>query len=247
MCTKRAFSVVFIFIFLFACTGCDGLYVNADHTSALRINEVVSSNTRSLVDEALGTPDWIELYNASASPNDLTGYGLTDNPKAPHKWTFPSVTIPAGGYLIVYATKADGALCTGFGLSRGGDSLCLSDRYYTLLDYVEIPALESDISFARGKDGAFGYCAAPTPGSENVAEIVLDPALLTFDSGSGRLTLSEVVPHNASCADAYEKYPAWAEVQNSSDAPILLSEYYLTDDAEDAFKWHLPDLSLIHI
>lgn len=241
MCTKRAFSVVFIFIFLFACTGCDGLYVNADHTSALRINEVVSSNTRSLVDEALGTPDWIELYNASASPIDLTGYGLTDNPKAPHKWTFPSVTIPAGGYLIVYATKADGALCTGFGLSRGGDSLCLSDKYYTLLDYVEIPALESDISFARGKDGAFGYCAAPTPGSENVAEIVLDPALLTFDSGSGRLTLSEVVPHNASCADAYGKYPAWAEVQNSSDAPILLSEYYLTDDAEDAFKWHLPD------
>ena len=143
VCTKRAFSVVFIFIFLFACTGCDGLYVNADHTSALRINEVVSSNTRSLVDEALGTPDWIELYNASASPIDLTGYGLTDNPKAPHKWTFPSVTIPAGGYLIVYATKADGALCTGFGLSRGGDSLCLSDKYYTPLDYVEIPALES--------------------------------------------------------------------------------------------------------
>lgn len=196
VCTKRAFSVVFIFILLFACAGCDGLYVNADHTSALCINEVVSSNTRSLVDEALGTPDWIELYNASASPIDLTGYGLTDNPKAPHKWTFPSVTIPAGGYLIVYATKADGALCTGFGLSRGGDSLCLSDKYYTLLDYVEIPALESDISFARGKDGTFGYCAAPTPGSENVAEIVSDPALLTFDSGSGGLTLSEVVPRN---------------------------------------------------
>ena len=151
MCTKRAFSVVFIFIFLFACTGCDGLYVNADHTSALRINEVVSSNTRSLVDEALGTPDWIELYNASASPIDLTGYGLTDNPKAPHKWTFPSVTIPAGGYLIVYATKADGALCTGFGLSRGGDSLCLSDKYYTLLDYVEIPHLKATYPLPVGK------------------------------------------------------------------------------------------------
>ena len=158
---KCASCAILSAILLLAFSGCDGLYVNADHTAALRINEVVSSNTRSLVDDALGTPDWIELYNDTSSAIDLTGYGLTDNPKEPHKWTFPSVTIPAGGYLVVYATKAEGDFCTGFGLSRSGDSLCLSDKYYTLLDSVELPALDTDISYARTEDGSFGYCASP--------------------------------------------------------------------------------------
>ena len=244
MLLKCAFCAILAVALLLACAGCDGLYANADHTSGLRINEVVSSNARSLVDETLGTPDWIELYNASASPINLSGYGLTDNPKEPHKWTFPDVTIPAGGYLVVYATKAEGTLCTGFGLSRSGDSLCLSDKYYTLLDYIDLPALERDVSYARGADGAFGYCASPTPGAENTAQIVPAPSLLAFESGGGVLAISEVLPNNVSYPDAFGNYPAWAELWNVSDTPVLLSEYYLSDDAEDASKWRLPDAVL---
>ena len=37
---------------------------------SLVVNEIVSSNKRSLTDEALGTPDWIELYNAGTAPLD---------------------------------------------------------------------------------------------------------------------------------------------------------------------------------
>ena len=244
MLFKRANCAILSAILLLAFSGCDGLYVNADHTAALRINEVVSSNTRSLIDDALGTPDWIELYNDTSSAIDLTGYGLTDNPKEPHKWTFPSVTIPAGGYLVVYATKAEGEFCTGFGLSRSGDSLCLSDKYYTLLDSVELPALETDISYARTEDGSFGYCASPTPNAANTTEIVSDPSLLMPSSNAAAAAITEVVPNNAAFADSYGNCSAWAEIKNTSDMPLQLSEYYLTDDPEDAFKWRCPDAVL---
>ena len=51
----------------------------AEDGGALVINEVVSSNRRCLVDSAVGTPDWIELYNGTDEDINLAGYGLSDN------------------------------------------------------------------------------------------------------------------------------------------------------------------------
>jgi hypothetical protein len=44
------------------------------------------------------TGDWVELYNASNSPVSMLGWRLADQR---HEWTFPAVTIPAKGYLVV--------------------------------------------------------------------------------------------------------------------------------------------------
>ena len=139
---------------------------------ALTVNEVCTVNHQSLVSETLDSPDWVELYNGSNRALNLKGYGLTDNPKQSYKYTLPDVTVEAGGYLIIYFTGGSEAadndpLCTGFGLSRYGESLLLVDANYNLLDSVEVPSLEPDVSYARAEDGSWGYAVIPTPGEAN--------------------------------------------------------------------------------
>ena len=143
----------------------------------LRINEVCTANHQCLTAGELGTPDWVELYNGSNTAVNLSGYGITDNVKQSYKFTLPEVTIEPGEYLLLYFVGGSEAadnepLATGFGLSRYGETLLLVDSNYTLIDSVEVPALESDVSFARSADGTWGYCVLPTPGEENGEDLV---------------------------------------------------------------------------
>ena len=145
--------------------------------STLLINEVCSVNHQSLVSEALGTPDWVELHNGSKKAVKLKGYGLTDNPKQSYKYVLPDLTLGPGEYLLVYFTGGSEAadndpLCTGFGLSRYGESLLLVDANYNVLDSVEVPTLEADVSYARTADNSWGYAVIPTPGEANGEDII---------------------------------------------------------------------------
>ena len=71
------------------------------------INEVMTANSRTLLDENGDSPDWIELYNPGAAPVRLTGYGLSDDPALPFKWTFRDATIEPGSFLLVFASGKD--------------------------------------------------------------------------------------------------------------------------------------------
>ena len=165
----------------------------------LIINEVVSSNRHSLIDPAAGSPDWIELYNASDSAINLAGYGLSDNVRKLYKYTFPDVTIEAGEYLIVYAAENNGVTktdvpCTGFGLSKNGDSLYLCDGFFEIVQEITVPALLTDASYARRDNGTYGYCASPTPGAANTTEILDSLDSLYAETGDGALYITEVQP-----------------------------------------------------
>jgi hypothetical protein len=76
----------------------------------IRISEFVASNTQShpdLVDFS-DYPDWIELENSTSAPVSLAGWYLSDDPKKPFRWTFPSTAVlPAKGHLIVWADGED--------------------------------------------------------------------------------------------------------------------------------------------
>ena len=153
------------------------MQVEEHRGGALILNEICTANHKSLVSEKLGTPDWVELYNGTTKPLNLKGYGLTDNPKQSYKYVLPDVTVEPNGYLIIYFTGGSEAadsdpLCTGFGLSRYGEDLLLVDANYNLLDSVEVPALEADVSYARMSDGSWGYAVIPTPGQANGEDII---------------------------------------------------------------------------
>ena len=83
--------------FLFCC------FLSIQSTAQIRINEITPSNNGCFTDEYNSYPDWIEIYNAGTASVNLKGYGLSDNTSQPLKWTFPSVSLPAGGFLVVVA------------------------------------------------------------------------------------------------------------------------------------------------
>ena len=58
-------------------------------------------------DEDGAREDWIELYNPTAAAVNLAGWRITDDPQDTAKWVFPSRTIAAGGYLVLFGSQKD--------------------------------------------------------------------------------------------------------------------------------------------
>ena len=69
-----------------------------------KINEASNSNGNSILLPNGDSPDWIEIYNASSSSANISGYGLSDDPSNLMKWVFPAVTIGSQNFLTVFAT-----------------------------------------------------------------------------------------------------------------------------------------------
>src|SRR5882724_8918163 len=76
--------------------------------SALPIlTEFVALNNNGLQDENGDHSDWVEVFNPGSVDLNLNGYSLSDDPAALGKWHFPAVTVPSGGYLVVFADSKD--------------------------------------------------------------------------------------------------------------------------------------------
>ena len=138
----------------------------------LFINEVMSANILTIQDEDEDYPDWIEIYNASVSPMNLHGYGLSDDPSQPFKWSFPESTINSGEYLIVFASGKDRShprFHTNFKIKSAGEPILLTSPSGILIDYVESGYIPLDISRGRMPDGGteWVYFPEPTPDHEN--------------------------------------------------------------------------------
>lgn len=136
---------------------------------AVCINEVVAANNTGITDEYGDHPDWIEFYNGDAADVDLEGYWLSDDPGSPSRWIFPSAVIPAGGYLIVFASDRDVDLHTNFKISSSGETLLLSDPSGIEIDRFATGELEADFSRGRLPDGGEvqRLFHIPTPGASN--------------------------------------------------------------------------------
>ena len=141
------------------------------------INEVMASNDSAYgvqldEDPELEYPDWFELHNISNSPVNLEGWTISD---AGASWVFPSVNVPANGYLVVAASDRNRTdttpLQTNFKLSSEGDTLKLTNPEGFIADeYGAMPQQFADNSFGRPNDnGTPTYLATSTPGATNSA------------------------------------------------------------------------------
>jgi len=74
----------------------------------LYISEFMAVNDSALMDQDCQYSDWIEIINAGQTTADLTGWYLTDDPAVPDKWAFPSVQLPVGRMLTVFASGRTG-------------------------------------------------------------------------------------------------------------------------------------------
>ena len=140
---------------------------------AVLINELMAAGQSVLAAEDGTYPDWLELHNPDESPIHLAGWHLTDDSAEPQKWTLPAVTIPAGGYLVVFVSGKDrapaaGPLHTSFRLKSGGEFIGLTRPDGTLAASFDYPVQMPDVSF----DGT-NFLEQPTPGAANAAPLAI--------------------------------------------------------------------------
>jgi hypothetical protein len=139
------------------------------------INEAMASNDTAYgvqldADPQLEYPDWFELHNVTNNPVNLLGWTVSDTSAS---WVFPSVIVPANGFLIVAASDNDRTdttpLQTNFKLSSLGDALRLTNPEGFVADeYGVLPQQFTDNSYGRpNNSGAPTYLASSTPGETN--------------------------------------------------------------------------------
>ena len=237
---KNAFALVAIALFAEAATAAvptSTATVTAATTPALRINEVLAANTRT--PNATTFPDLIELFNAGPSAADLGGRSLTDDPALPRKYVFPAGTsIPAGGYLVVYADTATTlpGLHTGFALDAEGDQVRLHDTTANggaVLDSIAFGFQIPDQSISRTGVGANLWALTdPSFGGANGTALALgSPAALKLNEWAGKITFR--LDHDL------------IELFNPAAAPVALGGVRLTDDVTRPNRFVLPQLSFI--
>jgi hypothetical protein len=176
---------------------------------AVVINEFLAWNWNNIADEDGDYEDWIELYNPSPSPVPLAGYTLTDSSTQPAKWTFPAVSIPGYGYLLVWAsnknrTQVGLPLHTNFRLENRGEFIGLYNPSATLVDSITFGRQYQDASYGRKPDGSatWLFFTVPTPGTSNNAAtaapgFAADPVFTPsagFYSGGILVQLSSATP-----------------------------------------------------
>jgi hypothetical protein len=141
------------------------------------ISEFCADNEDTLEDENGDSSDWIEIYNGSPTPANLSGWYLTDSDILPQRWAFPEVMVPAYGYLTVYASGKNRAnpafpLHTNFSLSKTAGYLALVKPDNSAASSFTYGAQAADVSYGLLADGfggySSGYLETPTPGTTNL-------------------------------------------------------------------------------
>ena len=128
--------------------------------SQIRISEFLAQNDGLTRDQDGDSPDWIELHNNSAAAVSLAGWRLTDAGTNLSKWTFPAVSIPANGYLLVFASGKNRAvsgaeLHTNFQLEDSGGFLALVDPAGAIVHSYQYGSQRANVSFGiAGSSGA---------------------------------------------------------------------------------------------
>ena len=156
----------------------------------LIISEVQPANAGELLDDDGHCPDWIELWNASAEPLEVTGWYLTDDPHELDKWEFPALVVSAGERIVVFASGKDSddidELHTNFKLAQEGDYLALvfADGQTVLQElFVGMPAGAHGQSFDTTTSEPRPL-VAPTPGEMNseISQGTVKPVTLSHES-----------------------------------------------------------------
>lgn len=220
----------------------DGYYVTYANSK--------STNSERPYDADLGS--WIEIYNRSDSPVDLTGFSLTDNERKPRKWVFPDGTSIAGkGYLVLQmegslpregqsekdVTADQRKYLLNFDLTATGETLLLYDAEGTMIDRVIVPESRSCVSYGRDASGAWKLFDKPTEGGANDANgrgIYCEAATADTHSGiyKGIQTVNITVPegcyatYTLSCGKENDPVKTTAPTEKSDrvSGPIAIKE-----------------------
>lgn len=207
--------------------------------AGVRINELMAANRTQLMDEDGDWSDWLELYNASPEPVDMTGCALSDDDVNQRKWVFPALTLQPGEYRVIFASGKDRRgeeLHANFKLSTGGESVRLYDPRGNVLSWVEYDALAPELSLSRLPDGGWTTELRPTPGYENTEAGAREALTLVTDNAYD-LYINEIM----SCGSGDD----WLEIHNAGAKPVDMAGMGLSDSTKHPRRWQFPEGAVI--
>ncbi len=225
-----------------------GTIVSTDIASTgnihFKITEVMSSNRIAFPDETGAFPDWIELTNTDSEPINIHGYGLSDR-EDKILFIFPDIVLNPQEHILVFASDrnqnlAGSPLHANFKISSTGENLFLFGPDGISYASLSVPAMESDKSYTWIGNDTYIITDQYTPGYDNTQE-----GYTAFRSSTvlqaGSLIINEVCASSiTTLADEDGEYPDWIEIHNTSNIPIDLSNYALTDSSDTLVKWRFP-------
>ncbi len=126
-------------------------------SSQVKINEVCSRNASVLYDEDNDNEDWLELYNAGASPVNLQGYFLSDDASQLDKWSLPNFTIQPAFFITIFASGKDRKQT----VNHWETVVYAEDTWKYIVPSSEVDSTWNQVSFNDGSwlsgAGGFGY------------------------------------------------------------------------------------------
>lgn len=150
-----------ILIIIIALLGCAASSY-AQGRRGLRINEVMVANDTSMVDDFGEHHAWVELFNSTYGPLEISSVFITDDKANPKKYPVPlgdvNTEIPTRQHVLFWADGAPskGTFHMSFTLKPGEENwIGVYDADgKTLIDEVVVPAtLKANQSYARKEDG----------------------------------------------------------------------------------------------
>jgi len=223
------------------------------YDSPVWINEYMSDNEYTLIDEDGDFSDWIEVYNSGDTAVNLEGYGLSDDPDNLLKWQFPPLVLQPGQYVLVFASGKDRRdpfgpyLHTNFKLKNGEEILFFSNEKGQILDQLVLQETRDGVSYGRDlvHSQEWLYFTSPTPAGPNTTQGFESLPQEGFITSTKELLLSEAMALNQSAlADGDGEYPDWIEITNQGPEPIDLTGYGLSTKKEDLFYWTFPETQI---
>ncbi|MDR1569386.1 MAG: lamin tail domain-containing protein [Oscillospiraceae bacterium] len=218
--------------------------------TGIRVTEAMTSNQSAFPDENGAFPDWIEITNTGDTAENIKGFTLSDKPSSA-RFTFPDRTLEPGEIVIVFASGTSRADAEPFHspmkLSASGETIYFNNAQNERIETIELPALDADMSFARGSAG-WSREQSPTPGFPNTKE-GREAFVALMDSSNasvGSLRLNEIMAANGQTLyDADGDASDWIELYNGGGTAIDLSGYALSDDTTSIVKWRFPQGAVI--
>ena len=232
--------------------GVHDISINEVLVDGYHVTYAYSNSTKSErpYDADLGS--WIEIYNKSDSPVNLSDFSITDNERKPRKWVFPDGTSIAGkGYLVLQlagslpregqsakdVTADQRKYELNFDIAAAGETLFLYDASGAMIDRVIVPAAHACVSYGRDATGAWKLFDKPTEGAPNGTDgrgIFCEAAAVDTHSGiySGVQTVNITVPegcyatYTLSCGKENDpvKQTAPKETDTRVSGPIAIKE-----------------------
>lgn len=169
--------------------GTCSVLAQSETSQSVVINEFMASNSTAHKNLQGEYTDWLELYNSTSQPFDLSGCYLTDTETDLTKWAFPEgTTLSANGYLLVYCDSWDkpqpvNELHANFSLNKAGEYLALiaSDGTTVIDEFTpSYPTQYNNISCSHDF-----YYKTPTPGQANAEGYGAPVADVTFSEPGG--------------------------------------------------------------